>query len=78
MENQILAALGTQSFGDEPHDVSLSLYDLGRNAKNCPDLPAGTLERFLEIIYNAGDTPAVGVNLMFSAEHGSEFRVRTA
>jgi hypothetical protein len=31
-----------------------------------------------EIIYNAGDTPAVGVNLIFSAEHGNEFRVRTA
>ncbi|MCU7979859.1 hypothetical protein KYK30_09155, partial [Shinella yambaruensis] len=67
MENQVLAALGTQSFGDEPHDVSLSLTTLVATQK-IVRLPAGTLERFLEIIYNAVATPAVGVNLMFSAE----------
>ncbi|WP_421580504.1 hypothetical protein [Shinella sp. M31] len=32
--------------------------------KNCPDLPIGALERFLEIIYNARNTPAVGVNFI--------------
>ncbi|WP_207900613.1 MULTISPECIES: hypothetical protein, partial [unclassified Shinella] len=31
-----------------------------------------------EIIYKALITPAVGVNLMISAERGSDFRVRTA
>ena len=33
LENQVFAALGAQSLGDEPHGASLSLYDLGRNAK---------------------------------------------
>src|SRR5690606_3434661 len=33
LENQVFAALGAQSLGDEPHGFSLSLYDLGRNAK---------------------------------------------
>jgi hypothetical protein len=32
--------------------------------KNCPDLPSGALEPCLEIIYNARNTPAVGVNFI--------------
>jgi hypothetical protein len=45
--------------------------------KNCPDFPSGGLDRFLEIIYNARNTPAVGVNFI-QAPNRNEFRVRTA
>ncbi|WP_203426722.1 hypothetical protein [Sinorhizobium sp. BG8] len=61
MENQVFAPLSTQAFHYEAHHFSLSLYDIGRNAKKCPDLATGALDRFLEIIYNARNTPAVGV-----------------
>jgi hypothetical protein len=38
--------------------------------KNCPDLPSGALDRFLEIIYNARNTPAVGVNFIQAPNTG--------
>jgi len=38
--------------------------------KNCPDLPPGSLDRFLEIIYNARNTPAVGVNFIQAPNTG--------
>jgi hypothetical protein len=38
--------------------------------KNCPDLPIGGLERFLEIIYNPRNTPAVGVNFIQAPNTG--------
>jgi hypothetical protein len=38
--------------------------------KNCPVLPVGALERFLEIIYNPRNTPAVGVNFIQAPNTG--------
>ena len=47
LENQVLAASGAQCFGDEPHVTSLSLYDLGRNAKKLSRFTAGQSGSFL-------------------------------
>jgi hypothetical protein len=38
--------------------------------KNCPDLRERALDRSLEIIYNARNTPAVGVNFIQAPNTG--------
>jgi hypothetical protein len=38
--------------------------------KNCAVLPFGALDRSLEIIYNARNTPAVGVNIIQAPNTG--------
>ncbi|MDZ7926333.1 MAG: hypothetical protein U5L46_04130 [Agrobacterium sp.] len=45
--------------------VHFPFTTFGRNAKKIvPICPSSALERFLEIIYNARNTPAVGVNFI--------------
>ncbi|MDP9631942.1 UNVERIFIED_ORG: hypothetical protein J2W85_004021 [Ensifer adhaerens] len=66
VKNQILASPRTQTFSQQAHEFSVSLYTLCRRAKKSPDWTLVGLARFGEIIYKAANTPAVGVNFILA------------